>query len=124
VRPAIALLTLGLSAAAIAGVPGGVSASGERCGSLFAGSDDYVVKVVRGDVSCRKARRLLREFLDNITEGECGNPPTCTSASPPKWKCRNTDRTVGGVRPGVLTKCARGDDEVATVYTGPALPGA
>lgn len=116
------LVALGLAGLVLAAFGQGDNArAAGKCGELIS---NYKVKVKKGDISCTNARRVMRQFSDNIAGGQCDQPPECSDASPSGWKCKNL-RDKPGEYPGPVLKCQRDRDGVTVlvVYTGPPITG-
>lgn len=109
---AVALVLIAFSAGDSAQAAG-------TCGELIS---NYKVKIKKGDIGCTNARRVMRQFSNNIANGQCDQPPECSDASPSGWNCKNL-RDKPGEYPGPVLKCQRDGTTVLLVYTGPPITG-
>lgn len=120
VKSISAILVLTLMAVILVAVGSSDSAhAAGKCGELIS---NYKVKIKKGDIGCTNARRVMRQFSNNIANGQCDQPPECSDASPSGWNCKNL-RDKPGEYPGPVLKCQRDGTTVLLVYTGPPITG-
>jgi hypothetical protein len=74
----------------------------------------YVLWIRKKNISCRKAKRLIRKFHACRKAGSKGARGKCRS--PGAWRCRE-NRTVGRGSFDSVTRCRKGGKRVRHAYT-------
>lgn len=112
---AAALVMAGLSA-------GTVSADGRK---QCSDGDRFVVKVLKGKLGCKNARRELGNFMDRVY---ASNPPCypgkCRKESPKGWRCKLENKQLTE-EPGRLARCKRKSDgsKAVLIFLGESSSG-
>jgi len=109
---AAALLVAAVPASAPAADDGPIATAAKRCsvGDSRSYGTTYVLWIRARNISCRKAKRLVRKFHD-CRQGARGRCP-----SPGRWRCReNRDFGVGSF--DSVVRCRKGGKRVKHRYT-------
>jgi hypothetical protein len=121
--PRLAVL-IAVAALLVAAAPSSVPASNDRPTANAAGScgvgdgrgfgTTYVLSIRKRNISCRKAKRLIRKFHACRKAGPKGPRGRCKS--PGTWRCRE-NRTAGVGSYDSKTRCRKGRKRVRHTYT-------
>jgi hypothetical protein len=109
---AASILTVAL---VLAGTPGGVerSAASQRCGKITIkysyGDYRFAVRILRGDIECRRARRVMKRGIP------------ATRPDPGGWRCLSAPAHVAYTD---VCRSDRGDKKVVARLLGSARPRA